>query len=204
MTRSSECPSNIETSTSSTPAAIRSDAARYGAHIYADKRWRGKWGLRAQVLHAKPFCTLYGRLASVVDHVVPHRGDEQLAFDPHNLRPLCSTCHGRITAQATWQRSDPGGRRDDLAARADCNPPVPRDAHGQRNETGRDWGRAYAGCRLICGRGETMNTQMPEPSIPKPLIPEAPPTPKQRPNPKPKPDTGLPPPDETPGTGPKE
>jgi hypothetical protein len=52
--------------------------------------------------------------------------------------------------------------------------------------------------------GGTMNTQMPEPSIPKPLIPEAPPTPKQRPNPKPKPDTGIPPPDETPGTGPKE
>ena len=35
--------------------------------------------------------------------------------------------------------------------------------------------------------GETMNIQMPEPSIPKAPIPEAPPTPKQRPNPKPKP-----------------
>ena len=40
-----------------------------------------------------------------------------------------------------------------------------------------------------------MHTQMPEPSIPKPPIPEAPPTPKQRPNPKPKPDPAMPPPD---------
>ena len=48
-----------------------------------------------------------------------------------------------------------------------------------------------------------MDTQIPEPSIPKPPIPEATPTPKQRPNPKPKPDPGMPPPDK-PDTGPKE
>jgi hypothetical protein len=39
-----------------------------------------------------------------------------------------------------------------------------------------------------------MNTQLPEPPIPAPLIPEAPPTPKQTPNPKPKPERGMPPP----------
>jgi hypothetical protein len=39
-----------------------------------------------------------------------------------------------------------------------------------------------------------MNTQLPEPPIPTPLIPEALPTPKQNPNPRPKPERGMPPP----------
>ena len=86
---------------------------RYGASVYNDKRWRGRWGLRQQVLHYKPFCELCGRLASVVDHIIPHRGDEQLAFNSANLRPLCSTCHGRVTAQATWSQPNSRGPTED-------------------------------------------------------------------------------------------
>jgi 5-methylcytosine-specific restriction enzyme A len=79
---------------------------RFGPAIYNDKRWRGRHGLRQQVLDAQPLCVRCLeqhriRIAMVVDHIRAHRGDEALAFDINNLRPLCATCHGEITAAAT-------------------------------------------------------------------------------------------------------
>ncbi len=41
-------------------------------------------------------CTL---TTDVVDHIVPHRGDEHLMFDEANLQPLCYHCHGVKTAE---------------------------------------------------------------------------------------------------------
>ncbi|MGU3494226.1 HNH endonuclease [Xanthobacteraceae bacterium A53D] len=32
-------------------------------------------------------------VAEVVDHVVPHKGDEELFFDRDNLQPLCKAHH---------------------------------------------------------------------------------------------------------------
>lgn len=81
------------------------DQHRFGAAIYSDPRWKHPvWGLRAQVLAEAPFCELCGRVADMVDHRVPHRGDERLAFDRANLRPLCNGCHGRVTAGQTRLR----------------------------------------------------------------------------------------------------
>jgi 5-methylcytosine-specific restriction protein A len=80
---------------------------RFGQAIYNDRRWRGKHGLRRRVLDAQPLCVLClverGRvtIATCVDHVVSHHGDEALAFDIMNLRSLCSSCHGQVTAAAT-------------------------------------------------------------------------------------------------------
>ena len=71
---------------------------RYGSAIYSDRRWRGTHGLRAQVLQAHPVCQICGRLATTVDHIIPHRGDVRLAFDVNNLRSMCTSCHSRITA----------------------------------------------------------------------------------------------------------
>ena len=31
--------------------------------------------------------------ATVVDHIKPHRGDIDLAYDPDNLQSLCKPCH---------------------------------------------------------------------------------------------------------------
>jgi 5-methylcytosine-specific restriction endonuclease McrA len=76
------------------------------AWIYADRRWRQ---LRASTLQEHPCCELCGRLAQCADHRVPHRGNENLAFDPKNLRSLCNTCHGRVTAGQTMNRG--GGRK---------------------------------------------------------------------------------------------
>jgi len=54
-------------------------------------------------LSEHPFCEhcqQAGRLraASVVDHVIPHRGDEELFWAEHNWMALCKSCHDRKTA----------------------------------------------------------------------------------------------------------
>jgi 5-methylcytosine-specific restriction protein A len=40
-------------------------------------------------------CEDKGRLtpATVVDHIVPHKGDTALFYDPANFQPLCASCH---------------------------------------------------------------------------------------------------------------
>lgn len=45
-------------------------------------------------------CKAAGRVvvASVVDHVIPHRGDAALFWDVHNWQALCASCHARKTA----------------------------------------------------------------------------------------------------------
>lgn len=35
--------------------------------------------------------------ATVVDHIKPHRGDEQLFWDRANWQPLCKPCHDKKT-----------------------------------------------------------------------------------------------------------
>ena len=37
--------------------------------------------------------------ATVVDHIVPHRGDPRLFWDEKNWQPLCKECHDRKTGQ---------------------------------------------------------------------------------------------------------
>ena len=59
--------------------------------------------LRPEQLLREPFCrecAKYGvrKLASDVDHIIPHRGDWTLFVDPNNLQSLCHRCHSRKTA----------------------------------------------------------------------------------------------------------
>lgn len=73
--------------------------------------------LRALQLDEHPMCCTpeCGRLASVVDHVVPHRGNNALFFDQENLRSMCKRCHDRKTV-----RFDGGfGNRPQYAPRDD-------------------------------------------------------------------------------------
>ena len=39
------------------------------------------------------------RQATVVDHIVPHRGDPKLLWDPRNWQPLCEWHHNSIKAE---------------------------------------------------------------------------------------------------------
>lgn len=72
-----------------------SSAARgYGA------RWRR---LRERFLSEHPLyaeCLKQGRAvpATDVDHIRPHKGNEDLMWDEENLQALCHACHSRKTA----------------------------------------------------------------------------------------------------------
>lgn len=64
------------------------------------RRWQKA---RVGFLSRHPFCAECGRrskktLATVVDHVIPHRGDPKLFWDHDNWQPLCTRCHGQKTA----------------------------------------------------------------------------------------------------------
>lgn len=57
---------------------------------------------RKRYLAANPLCVrceskgIFVK-AVVVDHIVPHRGDETLFWDESNWQPLCKRCHDRKT-----------------------------------------------------------------------------------------------------------
>ena len=60
-------------------------------------RWQK---VRAAFLAANPLCVMCERegritVATVVDHVIPHRGDERLMWDEANLQTLCASHHSR-------------------------------------------------------------------------------------------------------------
>ncbi|MCY1348623.1 hypothetical protein D9M69_347750 [compost metagenome] len=42
-------------------------------------------------------------VATDVDHVIPHRGDDALFWDESNWQPLCHPCHSVKTQQETAQ-----------------------------------------------------------------------------------------------------
>jgi 5-methylcytosine-specific restriction protein A len=62
---------------------------------YRHARWLR---MRAKLLAEEPrcrHCRKLGRdtLATVADHIKPHRGDPRLFWDYMNLQPLCDDCH---------------------------------------------------------------------------------------------------------------
>ena len=82
--------------------------------------WRGgairSWGARARHLAASPLCVFclrrgVTRLATVVDHIVPHRGDWRLFWDAENHQALCDHCHSseKQSQERRAAASGPGG-----------------------------------------------------------------------------------------------
>lgn len=72
------------------PEEIRS-AAKRGY----DRRWQKE---RKRFLEAHPLCDkckAEGRYvkATVVDHIIPHRGNKDLFWDENNYQALCKHCH---------------------------------------------------------------------------------------------------------------
>ena len=76
------------------------DRLRGGADACGyDARWRKA---RALYLRQYPLCVLChaeGKVvpATVVDHIIPHRGDQKLFWDQANWAALCKECHDRKT-----------------------------------------------------------------------------------------------------------
>jgi len=59
---------------------------------------------REQYLKEHPLCVMdceaEGRVtaSTTVDHIIPHKGDQELFWDPDNHHAGCKTCHDRKTA----------------------------------------------------------------------------------------------------------
>ena len=77
------------------PDRLRGSAAERGY----DAKWRRA---RKRFLQRHPLCAnclSQGIVtpATVVDHIVPHRGDRALFWDENNWQPLCKNCHDQKT-----------------------------------------------------------------------------------------------------------
>ena len=73
-----------------------------------DARWRRA---RRMYLRENPLCAeclKEGRTeaATVVDHIIPHKGDYEMFWDSENWQPLCVRHHGEKTAKETWGGQD--------------------------------------------------------------------------------------------------
>ncbi|HGA3733602.1 TPA: HNH endonuclease [Streptococcus agalactiae] len=71
--------------------------------IHKAKGYNARWNKeRLRYLKLNPlcvYCQREGRLtkATVVDHITPHRGDQDLFGNQSNWQALCKTCHDRKT-----------------------------------------------------------------------------------------------------------
>jgi 5-methylcytosine-specific restriction protein A len=66
-----------------------------------DRRWQAA---RARYLRVHPLCMECGYngrvvVATIVDHIKPHRGDKRLFWDEGNWQPMCKSCHNRKTGE---------------------------------------------------------------------------------------------------------
>ena len=86
-----------KTTSSGKPKENRGTAAERGY----DHSWRSA---RRLYLASHPLCTHCldrenrTTAATVIDHVIPHRGDKRLFWDRSNWQPLCDRHHNEKTA----------------------------------------------------------------------------------------------------------
>lgn len=106
------------------PAVVVENPGRW---VYATSKWKA---LRTEHLEIEPLCRYHQQIgvvvaATVVDHIIPHRGDAKLAFDRKNLQSLCKPCH------------------DSLAQKKDHGAPVKGfDANGWPLDEKHFWGKS--------------------------------------------------------------
>ena len=77
------------------PDALRGGSAARGY----DGRWKKARSLFLKQHPLCAFCQAEGKIvpATVVDHIIPHRGDKILFWDETNWEPLCKECHDKKT-----------------------------------------------------------------------------------------------------------
>lgn len=79
-------------------SAQRQHHRRYQHHD--DVNYGRPWQREAKRFLAQhPLCVDCGKLATDVDHVIPHRGDKALFMDETNWAPRCKSCHSAKTAR---------------------------------------------------------------------------------------------------------
>ena len=60
-----------------------------------DAKWQR---YRRWFLAQHPLCAVCNHIATVVDHITPHRGDKEVFWDSNNHQALCKRCHDAKTA----------------------------------------------------------------------------------------------------------
>lgn len=82
---------------------------RQGSTSYNTARWKRA---SAKYRAAHPFCINADKglptctlVTDVVDHHIPHEGDERLFWDESNWRPMCGSCHSAKTAGEVARRT---------------------------------------------------------------------------------------------------
>lgn len=84
--------------------AARRQAVEAARGSAASRGYGSKWRREREIYLAKnPVCVEHrsrGRIvaASVVDHIIPHKGDDKLFWSRSNWQALCKSCHDRKTA----------------------------------------------------------------------------------------------------------
>lgn len=68
-----------------------------------ERGYNSKWRVeRKRFLSRNPLCAECLKenkltAATVVDHIIPHRGDQELFWDRRNWQPMCKSCHDKKT-----------------------------------------------------------------------------------------------------------
>lgn len=81
------------------PCQIASTRARNARHdanrpTAAQRGYNHEWRkARAAFLALHPSCACCFAPATVVDHIIPHRGDDALFWNRQNWQALCESCH---------------------------------------------------------------------------------------------------------------
>ncbi|MCY1296492.1 HNH endonuclease [compost metagenome] len=80
------------------------DASSWRSGKTSTQRGYGyKWQkARERFLAKRPLCRMCSEqgmvvVATDVDHIIPHRGDQALFWDEGNWQPLCHSCHSAKT-----------------------------------------------------------------------------------------------------------
>ena len=90
-------------------AVLQSTSWRAGKQTSTQRGYGYRWQqARAGFLRAHPLCCFCQREglvveATVVDHIIPHEGDQALFWDKTNWQSLCAPCHS-----GTKQRQEAG------------------------------------------------------------------------------------------------
>jgi len=82
--------------------ATRPSASKRGY----DHEWRKA---RTEYLQQNTQCRMCRQPATLVDHVLPHRGNKRLFWNKANWQPLCTHCHA--SRKQSIERSSQGGSR---------------------------------------------------------------------------------------------
>lgn len=86
----------------------RHDANRPSASA---RGYDGKWQRESKAyLAAHRSCVRCGSASTLVDHIIPHKGDQRLFWSRSNWQPMCTPCHSRAK-QADERRAPGGGSR---------------------------------------------------------------------------------------------